>query len=76
MLVIIAHMAFMGRHQIRKGSLLQVVENYCLLPASFFSLCAHDPAHLLFKNRWMMPGHILVLPTIYFVYFHAHFDIY
>jgi hypothetical protein len=73
MLVIIAHMAFMGRRQIRKGSLLQVVQNYCLLPASFFSLCAHDRMHLLFKKRWMMPGHILVLPIIYFVSFNAHF---
>lgn len=60
MLVIIAHMAFMGRRQIRKGSLLQVVQNCCLL--------------LLFKKGWMMPGHILVLPIIYFVSFHAHFE--
>ncbi len=50
MLAIIAHMAFMGRRQIRKGSLLQVVQNYWLLPASFFSLCAHDRMHLLFKK--------------------------
>jgi hypothetical protein len=42
--------------------------------ASFFSLSAFGPIHpSSSQKRWMMPGHILMLPIIDFVSCYAHF---
>jgi hypothetical protein len=46
------------------------------LASFFFSLSAFGPIHPSFsQKRWMMAGHILMLPIIDFVSCYAHFGI-